>query len=241
MLYSEKILCFPMGFDCNLRRTVRYGTQRAMDSAPATISEFSPRQQQVLGNVLDLMVEEGDAFSMASVARRAACSKETLYKWFGDREGLLTATVRWQAAKVRMPALAREGLTRERLEQALFAFAQSWLTVITGDVSVALNRLAISHAGSQKSGLGRIVLENGPNAMARRLEPLFSMGMEAGLLRRAGQEELFSAFFGLVVADAQIRALLGGSARPGPQEIEVRAAQAAQRFLALHGAQEDSR
>ena len=49
---------------------------------------FSPRQREVLGAVLDLMVEEGDGFSMAAVARRASCSKETLYKWFGDRDGL---------------------------------------------------------------------------------------------------------------------------------------------------------
>ncbi len=34
------------------------------------------------------------------MARRASCSKETLYKWFGDRDGLLTATVRWQASRV---------------------------------------------------------------------------------------------------------------------------------------------
>ena len=38
---------------------------------------------------------------MTAVARRASCSKETLYKWFGDRDGLLAATVRWQASRVR--------------------------------------------------------------------------------------------------------------------------------------------
>ena len=61
------------------------------------------REQEVLSAVLDLMVEEGDRFSMASVARKASCSKETLYRWFGDRDGLLTATVQWQASKVIMP------------------------------------------------------------------------------------------------------------------------------------------
>ena len=41
---------------------------------------------------------------MTAVARRASCSKETLYKWFGDRDGLLTATVQWQASKVTVGA-----------------------------------------------------------------------------------------------------------------------------------------
>ncbi|MFJ7836383.1 TetR/AcrR family transcriptional regulator, partial [Methylobacterium sp. NPDC097213] len=57
----------------------------------------SPRQQAVLDVVLSLMVEGDDPLTMDAVARRASCSKETLYKWFGDRDGLLVATVRWQA------------------------------------------------------------------------------------------------------------------------------------------------
>ena len=54
---------------------------------------FTPRQQAVLTAALDLLVENGDGLTMTAVARRASCSKETLYKWFGDRDGLLTATV----------------------------------------------------------------------------------------------------------------------------------------------------
>ena len=58
---------------------------------------------------------------MTAVARRASCSKETLYKWFGDRDGLLTATVQWQAAKVRVPQVDRKrldaGVARASIEQ----------------------------------------------------------------------------------------------------------------------------
>ncbi len=79
---------------------------------------FTPRQQQVLTAALDLLVEQGDRLTMTSVARRASCSKETLYKWFGDRNGLLTATVQWQAAKVRMPQVDRRRLDAASLRQA---------------------------------------------------------------------------------------------------------------------------
>ena len=57
---------------------------------PASDS-FTPRQQAVLTAALDLLVEAGDGLTMTAVARRASCSKETLYKWFGDRGGLLEA------------------------------------------------------------------------------------------------------------------------------------------------------
>ena len=73
-----------------------------LTKAPET--ELSKRQSEVLSAALDLMVETGDGFTMNGVAARANCSKETLYKWFGDRDGLLTATVRWQASKVKIDA-----------------------------------------------------------------------------------------------------------------------------------------
>ncbi len=92
----------------------------------------SAREQEVLLVVLDLMMEEGDGFSMASVARRASCSKETLYRWFGDRDGLLTATVQWQASKVRMPKLDGNNLTLEVFSDTLNEFAFSWLSVFNG-------------------------------------------------------------------------------------------------------------
>lgn len=205
-------------------------------SGDAASSEgLSERQREVLDAVLKLMVAEGDGFSVAAVARAASCSKETLYKWFGDRDGLLTATVRWQASKVRMPKLPQDRLTQRSLEQALTGFAESWLTVITGDLSIALNRAAVSHAGSGKSRLGGIVLTNGPFAMKRRLEPLFVAGREAGLLRFDDVGEAFRSFFGLVVADAQIRALLGEDDRPDAAEIKTISALAVTKFLDLYG------
>lgn len=200
--------------------------------APA---QFSERQKEVLTAVLDLIVEAGDNFSMAAVARRASCSKETLYKWFGDRDGLLTATVQWQASKVRMLDLPRKGLTRTKYAAGLEAFAGSWLTVITGDISIALNRLAITHAGSQQSRLGQIVLHNGPFAMARRLEPIFQLGRAAGIIAFDDIEALFHAFFGLVVADVQIRSLLGDKTGPSTGDIAALARRAVEQFLTLFG------
>ncbi len=198
----------------------------------------SARQQEVLTAVLDLMVEEGDRFSMASVARRASCSKETLYKWFGDRDGLLTATVQRQASKVAMPELDRQEITLESFRRGLVGFAISWIQVITGDVSAALNQLAISHASSGKSRLGEIVLNNGPSEMARRLKPIFQLGRDAGLIQFDNIDTIFRSYFGLVVADWQIRKLLGEKTRPSSKGIEDTAVRAVDQFLILYGVNE---
>lgn len=195
----------------------------------------STRQQAVLDAALALMVEEGDQLTMSAVARRASCSKETLYKWFGDRDGLLTATVRWQASRVRAGRYDAQGLDVAALRDSLVRFAATWLGVISSTTSIALNRLAIGHAASRKSNLGGIVLANGRFAIGERLKPVLEAGREAGLLAFDDSETAFRTFFGLVGRDVQIRLLLGDPLDLGEGEIEHDSRRATEQFLTLYG------
>lgn len=196
---------------------------------------WSERQSAVLDAALSLLVETGDRITMAAVARRANCSKETLYKWFGGREGLLTATVQHQAAKVHPVALGPEPLDRVGLSAHLRRFAQDWLKVISGRTSVALNRVAIGQAASASDALGLIVLENGPLAMGRRLAPVLDAGRAAGLIEFQDRESAFRTFFGLVMRDLQIRLLLGEGGSVDEATIEAQADLAARQFMTLYG------
>jgi AcrR family transcriptional regulator len=195
---------------------------------------FTPRQQQVLTAALELLVEGGAGLTMTAVARRASCSKETLYKWFGDRDGLLTATVQWQAAKVRVPRVDRHKLNREELRQSIEQFGRDLLGTLAGEISVTLNRLAVAHSGGDKPDLGRIVLENGRLEMGRRLKPVLEAGRDARLLRFDSSEEAFRTFFGLVVRDVQIRLLLGDELKLSPADIDRDARRATEQFLQLY-------
>lgn len=194
------------------------------------------RQQAVLDAVLSLMVEQGGDFSISDVARRASCSKETLYKWFGDRDGILNATVQWQASKVRSGNWDVQRLDASALRQSLEDFAATWLTVISSPTSIALNRVAAGQAASHKSNLGEIVLANGRFAIGERLKPLLEAGRRAGLLDFDDTETAFRTFFGLVGRDVQIRALLGDSLKLSPAEIAADAARATDQFFTLFGA-----
>jgi AcrR family transcriptional regulator len=201
------------------------------------MDHLTERQRDVLDAALALMMEAGDQLTMAGVARRASCSKETLYKWFGDRDGLLTATVQWQASKVRVGPVDRARLDLAGLASVLNGFAADWLRVVSSPTSIALNRLAIAHAGSDKTGLGAIVLENGRFALARRLKPVLEAGREKGLLAFGDAEAAFRTFFGLVARDVQMRLLLGDRIKLTEAEIVGDAAEATRQFLALYGAQ----
>ncbi|PLX36475.1 MAG: TetR family transcriptional regulator [Hyphomicrobiales bacterium] len=202
----------------------------------AIASELTDRQKDVLDTALALLVEAGDAFTMAQVARRASCSKETLYKWFGDRDGLLTAMVRWQASRVRFAATGRENLDAASLAASLEEFAANWLKVLTGKTSIALNRVAVASARAEERTLGDIVLENGPFAMAKRLKPLLELGREKGLLVFEDADTAFRSFFGLVIGDVQIRLLLGDKPNHTDDEIRRDARRATEFFFALYGA-----
>ncbi|WP_018044188.1 TetR/AcrR family transcriptional regulator C-terminal domain-containing protein [Methylobacterium sp. 88A] len=195
----------------------------------------SARQQAVLDAVLALLVEEGDQLTMDAVARRASCSKETLYKWFGDRDGLLTATVRWQASRVHAGRDAAGVLDAATLRERLLDFAVTWLDVIAGRTSVVLNRIAIAHAGSRKGNLGAIVLANGRLAIGGRVKPVLDAGRAAGLLAFEDGETAFRTFFGLVGRDIQIRLLLGDALDLDAAEIRRDAIRAVDQFLALYG------
>nr|WP_306283191.1 TetR/AcrR family transcriptional regulator [Mesorhizobium sp. LMG17149] len=201
-----------------------------------TSEALTERQKAVLDAALRLLVEEGDHLTMTAVARRASCSKETLYKWFGDRDGLLTATVQWQASKVRVAPVDGKGLDLASLTASLERFASDWLKVISSDTSIALNRVAVSHAGSGKDNLGAVVLENGRFALAKRLKPVLEAGRRTGLLDFADAETAFRTFFGLVARDVQIRLLLGDRLELTEAAIGGDAARATQQFLALFGA-----
>lgn len=199
--------------------------------------ELTARQGEVLDAALRLLVRVGDKLTMAAVAREASCSKETLYKWFGDRDGLLTATVQWQAAKVRMPQIDWARLDATSLRSSVEQFGRDYLAVLSSETSVALNRIAVSHAGSSASNLGAIVLQNGRRTMGWRLKPVLEAGRDAGLLAFDDSETAFQTFFGLVVRDVQIRLLLGEELQLDERQVDADARRAAEQFFALYGAE----
>jgi AcrR family transcriptional regulator len=207
-----------------------------MAARRASENALTERQQAVLDAVLTLMVEQGGEFSMTDVSRRASCSKETLYKWFGGRDGVLAATVQWQASKVRAGNYDAQKLDAAALRESLENFAANWLSVISSSTSIALNRVAAGQAASAKSDLGRIVLANGRFAIGERLKPLLEAGKTSGLLSFDDAETAFRTFFGLAGRDVQIRLLLGDDALKLTQaEIAGDAARATDQFLKLYG------
>lgn len=206
---------------------------------------LTDRQNAVLESALNLLVEGGEkAVTTAGVARAANCSKESLYKWFGDRDGLLSAMISYQAGKVRTVEVDAEALTADGLRRHLAAFAHDLLDVLSGDVSLALNRLAIGQTvGKTNRGgtgrgaptLGRLLEERGRRQIGRRAAMLLEAGRTAGLLSFDDADAAYGTLYGLIVTDAHLRMLLGEDPKTLEKEFAGRADRAVTSFLALYG------
>ncbi len=194
----------------------------------------SPRQGEILDAALRVFIIAGNSFTMDHVAQEALCSKETLYNWFGNREGLLRATISWQAAKVREPKIDLKQIDVASFENALENFATDLLSVLLSETSVALNRAAISSVNSKQSELGKLLLENGRFAMGRRIKPLLKAARKKSLINFKSDEETFRILFGLIVRDVQLRLLLGERLKYSKAKINKEAKLAVQAFLILH-------
>ncbi|MDY7101466.1 MAG: TetR/AcrR family transcriptional regulator [Actinomycetota bacterium] len=177
----------------------------------------------------DELTERGyERVTMQGIARRAGASKETLYSWFGNREGLFAALIEENAAA--SAERVEAALTTERdPRDTLVGFATGLLRLLTSERSVVLNRAAM---GSPE--LARVLLASGRHRLGPLVERYLERLAARSLLRIDDADDAFRLLYGLVVQDAQIRTLLGEDP-PSPAEIDERAARAVDRFLTLVG------
>ncbi len=204
-------------------------------------SDYSPRQNAVLDSALRLLVDGGEkALTTAGVARAANCSKESLYKWFGDRDGLLSAMIGFQASKVRTFEAHAGRLDAARLRDLLVTFAHDLLDVLAGDVSLALNRLAIGQASRDGSKLGHMLQERGRSQIGKRAGALLEAARRARLVRFDDADEAYGTLYGLIVSDLHLRMLLGEPISAKDRNFDRRAEKAIDAFLRLYGTDENS-
>ena len=110
--------------------------------SPASTAEAQQeRRQAILSTALDLLQSQGyTATSMLAIARDAGASKETLYSWFGNREGLFVQLIEQHIAQHLTPLLSASVSDAAVLPVHLRAVLAFWLSPAT----LALTRAAIS-------------------------------------------------------------------------------------------------
>lgn len=197
-------------------------------------SKQDNRKRQILSATLRLVRRQGAGITTAQIAAEAHCSKETLYNWFGDRDGIMMALVQEQAAGMSAALAAGFGQNEGTVEQKLKSGCTLLLDIMTGEAVLAVNRIAMSEACNEKADLGRAVLTDWKSSVVQPFLDLFQQGNEDGFLAVHSGPEAFENLLGLLVGDRQRRLLLGEDARPEASAMASVADKAVRRWLILY-------
>ena len=154
---------------------------------------------------------------MLRIAKAAKASNETLYRWYGDKDGLFLEMVRANAAETRkmlVNALAMSGDPWVGLESV----APVFLRMLLGERAILLNRAA---AADPSGALGAAISAGG------RQEIMPLMAEVLGRICTGTPHHPKAAtewFLGLLVGDLQIKRVINDLAPPTETQIENRCA-----------------
>ncbi len=173
----------------------------------------SVRQQQT-ENAADKVPEAKGhgGTSMLGIAKQARASNETLYNWYGDKQGLFRALVTRNAAEVKL--LLEEELTTDHDALLILGLlGPKLLALLTGDRAVALNRAAAADGSGE---LGATLSKAGRETVIPLLEKVLERARDEGQLDYEQTDEAVGLYLDLLIGDLQIRRVIGRA--PDPSE-----------------------
>lgn len=189
---------------------------------PVKPENRAKRHDEIMQAAYEVLAEKGyGGTSMLAVAKRAAASNETLYKWYGNKQGLFRAMVENNAREAAI--LLRDSLENGRNPSDTVARAGSaLLRLVTGDKAIALNRAAAADA-TDTGILGGTIVRSGRETIVPLLTQLFEQARVAGLMSFNDAATVTEIYVGLLIGDLQIRRVIGVQPTLKAKEIQQRA------------------
>lgn len=192
----------------------------------------SQRQQQIEAAAYEVLEAKGyGGTSMLGIAKQARASNETLYNWYGDKQGLFRALVTRNAEEVKghlETALKADYDALSTLE----TLGPKLLDLLTGDRAVALNRAAAADSSGE---LGATLSKAGREAVFPLLEQVLERARREGQLSFTHAAEAVGLYLDLLIGDQQIRRVIGRLPSPSKTYCEDRSKRALRHLCQLLG------
>jgi len=202
---------------------------------PSANQDKQARREAILEATRSVLAEKGySKTSMLEVARRASASKETLYAWFGDKQGLFEALVLSNTEEIHQALHAKIAEAGPNPKTVITAFAHALQKLLLGERALVVNRAAIAEAG-RDAALGQLIGSQGRQQILPDLIDYLETQKAEGRLSFEVAEEAVDTLFGLAIGDRQVRRLLGSLPMPTEAAITLRAKRSAERFMVLYG------
>lgn len=188
------------------------------------------RQKQIETAAYEVLEAKGyGGTSMLGIAKKARASNETLYNWYGDKQGLFQALVTRNAEEVKSHLEAELKTDRDALS-ILGTLGPKLLTLLTGDRAVALNRAA---AADNSGELGATLSKAGREAVFPLLEQVLLRARRDGQLTFEHSGEAVGLYLDLLIGDQQIRRVIGRLPSPSKTFCEERSDRAVEHLRQL--------
>ncbi|MGX7745353.1 TetR/AcrR family transcriptional regulator [Rhodopseudomonas parapalustris] len=187
-----------------------------------------PRRAAILQAAFEVFVEKGfDAATTAEIVRRARTSKRTLYEFFASKQEILTALVRYGAAKMQPSPALPEPQNKTQFLAVLEQFGRVFLGELLHPERTAMYRLAIAEAGRGGGSIARELEATGRAPVTQAITRFFEQAESRGIISGDQTAMLISVFFSVLVGMTPLQALL--AAPPiGSDAMAQRAALATQ-------------
>ena len=183
----------------------------------------SQRQQQIETAAYEVLEAKGyGGTSMQGIAKQARASNETLYNWYGDKQGLFQALVMRNAEEVKTHLEAELQTDHDALA-ILGTLGPKLLKLLTGDRAIALNRAA---AADNSGELGATLSRAGREAVLPLLEQVLVRARHEGHLRFEHPDEAVGLYLDLLIGDQQIRRVIGRLPAPTAEFCALRSERA---------------
>lgn len=191
------------------------------------------RVERFLDAATEVFTEKGYQHArLSEIVARAGGSLATLYRVFGDKEGLAHAIIqrRLHEMGARLQDLNLSGRSpEEALQQAAERIAEGMCTA----ESVVIHRIVIGE-GQSFPGMRDWFFDHAVAAVRASLAEYFEQEIAAGRLRMDSPSRAASQFFMMLFGDLVIRVSSGNLKNPDPEELRIYAQGAVDLFL--HGA-----
>ncbi|MBY5782557.1 TetR/AcrR family transcriptional regulator [Rhizobium leguminosarum] len=191
------------------------------------------RQAEIETAAYELLKERGyRSTSMLDIAKAAKASNETLYRWYGDKNGLFKTMVESNARATKAAFNTAIADDVDPLE-TLGRVAPILLSMLLGDKAISLNRAA---AADESGELGATIAAAGRDSVFPLMEKLIGRGLETAALAAPSAGVAAEWFLSLLIGDLQIRRVNRTLPEPSDENIRARATAAMSAFGKLCGA-----
>lgn len=201
-------------------------------------SRSASRRRAILAAATELFLHQGfAATSTGQVVASAGASKQTLYRCFGDKEGLFRAVIEEVIAEAEAGTtdLLAEVAEGEHLEEDLRRFARQHVRDVLQPHLMAIRRLVIAEADRFPT-LAAAWWERGPERAHASLAATFVRLRERGLLDVEEPRRAAEQFNWLVLSIPLHRALYLPADAPPRTDLDAIADDGVRTFLARYAA-----